>query len=222
MKRFAGWVFLVLLVVGGWQLVIMQLGLSTIGRSPTPTTVIPEKTPPSAIVPNLPTYGKYAGMAASNVIAAGWAVLGKWKDGHKPAPVSDVDIDTLTIALNAVAGDGNPAASIREQLMGLSTVRSAALATAALETNPKPRQDYASAREVAFLKQGMDVSVRTGGVHATTLTLSYVLMGRPTVFNLVNDSAFMGAIDELGFKTVIFTDGYDHTWTYDVKTVTER
>lgn len=78
------------------------------------------------------------------------------------------------------------------------------------------RQSYANEMETRMLEQYQDFYVRTSGVNQTTLTIRYVLMSRPFVYNLINDGKFMGRLRELGFKKVVFTDGYDQTWRENV------
>ena len=71
--------------------------------------------------------------------------------------------------------------------------------------------------EDRYLKAGQDFTIRTRGKNATTLYIRWVLIGRPFVYNAINDQNIMGQWRLLGFKTVIFTDGYDHTWRQKVQ-----
>ncbi len=76
------------------------------------------------------------------------------------------------------------------------------------------REKFAYEYEKKLLEEGMDVYVRAQGKDKTTLYLKYVLFSRPLIYNLVNDSNFSNLVTSNGFKKVIFTDGYDSTWTY--------
>ena len=78
------------------------------------------------------------------------------------------------------------------------------------------RVRYATTAEDLFLRRGMDVVVRTSGDRHTTVTFKYVLMGRPTVYQMINDASFVSLIKGLGFKTVVFTDGFDSTWQFNI------
>jgi hypothetical protein len=88
--------------------------------------------------------------------------------------------------------------------------------TKQIANDSQSRVDYAAAAEIRYLKDSMDVTVRASGAKKTTLTLTYVLMGRPTVFNMVNDANFVSIINGLGFKTVIFSDGFNSSWRYGI------
>lgn len=76
------------------------------------------------------------------------------------------------------------------------------------------RQAFAEQMEGKYLQKGLDVHVSVHGKKKTTLQLKYVLMSRPTVYQLVNDESFETMVRGMGFKKVVFTDGYDSTWTY--------
>lgn len=79
------------------------------------------------------------------------------------------------------------------------------------------RLKYAEDYERGLLDQGMDATVRSEGTNADSLTITYVLMGRPAVYKLINDSELMSQWKALGFKKVRFSDGYDASWTYRVE-----
>ena len=80
----------------------------------------------------------------------------------------------------------------------------------------KDRKDYASPMERLLLEGGMDAVVTASGPGATTLTVRYVLMNRPLVYKLVNDTDFIANRKKEGFRRAVFTDGYDRTWSYDL------
>ncbi len=78
------------------------------------------------------------------------------------------------------------------------------------------RELFAETVEKNYLEKGMDVSLTLSGPDKTTIKFKYVLMSRPLVYQLTNDSEFMGNLRKAGFKKVIFTDGYFHSWTNDI------
>jgi hypothetical protein len=93
---------------------------------------------------------------------------------------------------------------------------------------------YGSELEHKLLVQGMDTTVRVQGKNNTSIRIQYVLMSRPLVYALTHPDAqaeadrdqghvwksltedrpdFLAALRSQGFKEVIFTDGYEHTWS---------
>jgi hypothetical protein len=78
----------------------------------------------------------------------------------------------------------------------------------------RERDAFADVAERHFLESHMDVYVTVSGPNKTTIKFKYVLMSRPTVYNVMNDSGFVQQLKDRGFKKVIFTDGYDETWEY--------
>jgi hypothetical protein len=79
------------------------------------------------------------------------------------------------------------------------------------------RKSYAANLEDSYLKQGQDFHIRTEGQDATTLRIQWVLIGRPFVYNAINNPEIMGTWRLMGFKTVVFTDGYNNTWRQQVQ-----
>lgn len=78
------------------------------------------------------------------------------------------------------------------------------------------RDVYANMLEQEYLKKGMDVDISLSGADKSTIKFKYILISRPLVYQLMNDSDFMSNLRSAGFKKVIFTDGYYHTWNIDV------
>lgn len=74
------------------------------------------------------------------------------------------------------------------------------------------RKSYAEKSELNSLKSGMDIQWIVQGKNGTTLKIQYVLMGRPLAYNLLNNSSLVETWKNLGFKTVILTDGFNSTW----------
>jgi hypothetical protein len=78
------------------------------------------------------------------------------------------------------------------------------------------RKEFATLMENSFLKKGMDVHVSISGPKGTTLTIRYILMSRPIVYQVLNETDFVKNRKGDGFKKAVFTDGYKQTWTYDL------
>ncbi len=162
-------------------------------------------------------YGKYAGMRPAEIVSAGKALVSHWpKDVNAALPLSDDDIGALQEALMDLAqtppATADEANALFDQILALRKIR----LTAKVTSDFQSRADYAATLENRYLKNGMDFTVRANGDKKTTLTLSYVLMSRPTVYNLVNDLVFIPSLADLGFKIVVFTDGYNSTWRYNI------
>lgn len=92
----------------------------------------------------------------------------------------------------------------------------------------KKRQEIADGMENLFLDQGMDATVTAGGRGKTVLTIKYALMSRPFV-HLFTKKMLEAKVDEtgwsnsfqnlkqVGFKHIVFTDGYSSTWSFPVE-----
>jgi hypothetical protein len=97
------------------------------------------------------------------------------------------------------------------------------------------RAEYASNYESALLGAGMDATVRAQGAGNKTLYVSYPLMSRPLVYQIMNPGAeansdlaeghvWESLMDDRtdlpslwrskGFDRVILTDGYETEWRY--------
>ena len=79
------------------------------------------------------------------------------------------------------------------------------------------RKEFAKQIEAKYLNKGMDVYVTVTGRDYTTLKLKYVLFSRSLVHKIMNSAGFVTTLKSLGFKRVIFTDGYDDTWSYTIE-----
>ena len=75
---------------------------------------------------------------------------------------------------------------------------------------------YASTAEEIFVRSGMDVKVSASGSKKDQLRLKYVLMSQPLVYKFQNEMKISDQAAVFGFKKVIYTDGYDETWTVDL------
>ncbi len=79
------------------------------------------------------------------------------------------------------------------------------------------RLRFATEYERGLLQAGMDATVRAEGKNADTLTITFVLVNRPLVYNMINDSATMSEWSSLGFKKVRFSDGYESSWSQSLQ-----
>lgn len=78
------------------------------------------------------------------------------------------------------------------------------------------RATHARSMEELMLRNWYDTTVRVSGPKNTTLTITYVLISRPLVYNLINGENFLPNLRERGFKQLILTDGYGKTWKFDL------
>ncbi|NYI20184.1 hypothetical protein FHR53_003352 [Xanthomonas arboricola] len=78
------------------------------------------------------------------------------------------------------------------------------------------RSLYASTAEEIFVKNGMDVKITASGAKKDQLRLRYVLMSQPLVYKFQNEMEMDDQARAFGFKKIIYTDGYDETWTVDL------
>ena len=78
------------------------------------------------------------------------------------------------------------------------------------------RVKFADELERKFLSNGQDFDISAIGDKNSTLRIKWVLIGRPFVYKMVNEGDFLQNMKKRGFRTVVFTDGYNGTWRYDV------
>jgi hypothetical protein len=81
------------------------------------------------------------------------------------------------------------------------------------KVSQQQRMLYASAAEETFVKNGMDVKVTASGAKKDQLRLKYVLMSQPLVYKFQNELKINDQARVLGFKKIIYSDGYDESWT---------
>ena len=77
------------------------------------------------------------------------------------------------------------------------------------------REKWADEMERGMLRKGMDVHINLSGPDKTTVTLKYVLLSRPEVYQL-QESNFFENLKKQGFKKAVLTDGYHQQWTFDL------
>nr|AAX24151.1 hypothetical protein [Xanthomonas campestris pv. vitians] len=84
------------------------------------------------------------------------------------------------------------------------------------KVSQQQRSLYASTAEEIFVKNGMDVKVTASGAKKDQLRLRYVLMSQPLVYKFQNEMKINDQARVFGFKKIIYSDGYDETWTVDL------
>lgn len=85
----------------------------------------------------------------------------------------------------------------------------------ALAGNVDGRKKFAIDDRKRMLNRGIAMDVTTTGDADTILNYKYFRMDRPTVLNLAESGKIFNKARDLGFRTVVFTDGH-LSWTYDV------
>lgn len=84
-----------------------------------------------------------------------------------------------------------------------------------LDGNIEGRRQYANETRKQMLRRGLSMDIGTSEQHDTVLSIKYFKMDRPTVLSLARSGKIFDRARDLGFRSVIFTDGR-LTWTYDV------
>lgn len=69
--------------------------------------------------------------------------------------------------------------------------------------------------ERGMLSKGYDMTVTVSGRGNRTIKITYVLMNRPLVYQMV-EAGMLNQLREQGFHKVIFADGYGTWWSYDL------
>lgn len=85
----------------------------------------------------------------------------------------------------------------------------------ALAGNVEGRTRFAADTRKQMLRRGLAMDISTSGERDTVLNYKYFKMDRPTVLNLAESGKIFNKARDLGFRSVIFTDGR-LIWTYDV------
>jgi hypothetical protein len=123
---------------------------------------------------------------------------------------ADKDYNSVLQAIGKLKGDDLH----RPGVETLFNKASDTLLKEALAESRSARKSYADAYERDLLLAGEDVTVRTQGKSADTLSITYVLISRPFVYQLMNDRELNSKWISLGFKTIRLSDGYDKSWSY--------
>ncbi|WP_041532077.1 FtsZ/tubulin family protein [Pelobacter propionicus] len=86
--------------------------------------------------------------------------------------------------------------------------------TCAEATTAQERVKFCELAENMSLSQGIDEKIRASGKDKSTLTMTFVLYNRASVYQTVNDGQSWDLWRSLGFKKIVFSDGFGKTWTY--------
>lgn len=78
------------------------------------------------------------------------------------------------------------------------------------------RKAVIAAMEKDLLSKGMDFYFTFEGKEEDILRVKYVLMSRPLIYKITNETEFTQNMQKTGVKKIIFTDGYNETWTFDL------
>ena len=170
----------------------------------------------------------YLSLPPDKILEQGRALATKWSESNTPGHKSFIVVtkqedEQARSALRAIKPDMPQFAEAqrllgslqREEDIGKKAMQ-AAIAKR-LEDDVDGRKAFARRVENEFLKSGMDVTLTTSGPKATTLNFRYVLVSRPFLYKLANESAFLANCKSAGFARVHFTDGYSASANYDLK-----
>jgi hypothetical protein len=93
-----------------------------------------------------------------------------------------------------------------------------AAADAAFQATAKieARKDFAENLEKVFIEKRMNTDVTASGPKNTILKIKWVLASKVTA-NDLSKSGVVERAEKAGFKKLVFTDGYNSQWTWDLK-----
>lgn len=74
------------------------------------------------------------------------------------------------------------------------------------------RLNYATILEELYLEKGMNVYVSVQGKDSNILKIKWIFVSRPFVHKVTKDQTNIETWEEMGFKKIIFTDGYREKW----------
>lgn len=78
------------------------------------------------------------------------------------------------------------------------------------------RDVYAKTLERAMLDKGFNSEVQARGAGKQVLEYKYALMSKALVYKLTNEGKVLESAKNVGFTKLIFTDGFNSSWTYDL------
>lgn len=83
-----------------------------------------------------------------------------------------------------------------------------------IENDASGRKSFSENLDTTFLKAGRDVHISVSGPKNTILRINYVLLNRPAVYQIQNETDFLERAWRAGFKRVILGDGYTSAWEF--------
>lgn len=78
------------------------------------------------------------------------------------------------------------------------------------------REVFAKNMERSLLDKGITTDIQAKGNNKQILEYKYALMSKAVVYKLVNESYALETAKKAGFKKIVFTDGFNSSWTYDL------
>lgn len=221
------------LVLGLIGLGVLSSIISGMSRNPPPgpSSIATGASPAVKATVTAPVVPPAPPMSAASTVAAGDALLKRWREREAwakaqlagktlPEPAGAMvrkdEWSGMRTQLSAIAPSAPEYKRAQAVLKGMDEEdkKAAAFAAAELEkAKVTARKDYAKALEQSLIDKRMNVDVTASGPNNTTLTIKYVLANKV----IVNDMQKSGIVEqafEKGFKQVRLTDGYDSSWTW--------
>lgn len=78
------------------------------------------------------------------------------------------------------------------------------------------REVLAKNMERSLLDKGISSDIQAKGKNKQTLEYKYALMSKAFVYKLVNEGNALETAKKAGFKKLVFTDGFNNNWAYDL------
>jgi hypothetical protein len=152
-------------------------------------------------------------MTRSEHLAAAKALIPADEKGKKPPALNPESLRDARRHLEAIHPDADEAAEAKKLL----NVVNKKLAPIERQEGIKKREAYVTAKENFLLDNWYDAVLTLEGSDKTTLKIRHIFVSRPFVHNLSKKDDFRSELRSLGCKKVIATNGYDDTWTWDLK-----
>jgi hypothetical protein len=169
----------------------------------------------------------YLSLRPDKIVEQGRQLDQKWTESNTPGHkgfivIESKEVDQTRSALEAIKADSPQYAEakrlltnlMRHEETGKKALRAALVKST--EDNVDGRKEFARTMESSFLKNGMDVTLTTTGAKGTILTFRYVLVSRPFLYKLANETEFLKNCKRVGFTKVNFSNGYDASASYDL------
>jgi tetratricopeptide (TPR) repeat protein len=171
----------------------------------------------------------YVHLPPDKIIEQARSLERRMAESNKPKPITQIvlvekkEVEQTTIALESI---DRAAPQYTEAQMLLQTLKQRgaegkqamqAAVAKAIADDVDGRKAYAKLYEHNALMAGYSVTVSTSGPKATTLNLSYALLTKASIYQLINDEAFREMLRQKGFAKLHITDGYNWSGNVDLK-----